>query len=109
MTVTILDDTMSSDRTPHTARRAAADPHSWEVSWLPGRPLDYNSAITAMTLADLAASDHIHAGHRLFPHVESWAAELTLTAPQALTQIASPPTWEEARYGAAPDDPEAGE
>jgi hypothetical protein len=108
MTVTILDDTMSSDRTPHTARRAAADQRSWEVSWLPGRPLDRNSAITAMALADLAASDDVHAGHRLFPNVESWAAELTLTAPQALTHIASPPSWTEAEAHAEPADPEAG-
>jgi hypothetical protein len=67
MTVTILDDSMSSDRTPHTARLATGDRHSWEVSWLPGRHMDRNSAITAMMLADVTGPGDIDAGHRLWP------------------------------------------
>jgi hypothetical protein len=67
MTMTILDDCMSSDRTPHTARLAPGDRHTWEVSWLPGRHMDRNSAITAMVLADMVASDDMKAGHRLWP------------------------------------------
>jgi hypothetical protein len=109
MTVTILEDGMSSDRTPHTARLAPSDSHSWEVSWLPGRHIDRNSAITAMILADMVVSDDMHAGHRLWPHVEGWAAELALTAPEALTQVASPPGWADAGRSGAPDDPEAAE
>ena len=54
MTVTINDTTMTSDQTAHTARLASGRRHLWEVSWLPGRALDRNSAITAMTLAGLA-------------------------------------------------------
>jgi hypothetical protein len=54
------------------------------VSWLPGRLLDRNSAITAMVLADVASTDGVNAGHRLWPHIESWAAELGLTASVAL-------------------------
>ena len=53
MTVTINDTTMTSDQTAHAARLAPDSQHRWEVSWLPGRALDRNSAITAMTLADL--------------------------------------------------------
>jgi hypothetical protein len=34
------------------------------VSWLPGQILDHNSAITAMILADLAAEEDLHQGHR---------------------------------------------
>ena len=52
MTVTIDDTTMTSDQTAHAARLARGGQHLWEVSWLPGRALDRNSAITAMTLAD---------------------------------------------------------
>jgi hypothetical protein len=107
MTLTILDDGMSSDRTPHTARLAPGDRRAWEVSWLPGRHLDRNSAITAMTLAELAGPGDMHAGHRLWPHIEDWAAQLTLTPPEALTRIANPPAWGEARYDAGLDDPEA--
>ncbi|MCW2931809.1 MAG: hypothetical protein JWM19_2771, partial [Actinomycetia bacterium] len=42
-----------------------------------------NEAITAMVLADLAGPDTVHDGHRLWPHVQGWAAELGLTAPDA--------------------------
>ncbi|MCW2931847.1 MAG: hypothetical protein JWM19_2809, partial [Actinomycetia bacterium] len=53
------------------------------MSWLPGQLLDRNEAITAMVLADLAGPDTVHDGHRLWPHVQGWAAELGLTAPDA--------------------------
>ena len=108
MTMTILDDCMSSDRTPHTARLAPGDRHTWEVSWLPGRHMDRNSAITAMVLADLVASDDMKAGHRLWPHVEGWAAELGLTAPDVLDYTARPPGWPRTGKSALPTDPEAG-
>jgi hypothetical protein len=108
VTVTILDDSMSSDRTPHTARRTPADWRTWEVSWLSGRSVDRNSAITAMALADLAASDDVHAGHRLWPHVSAWAAELELTPSEALTQLANAPQWAVADWSGARGDPEAG-
>ena len=55
MTLTINDTTMTSDQTAHTARQASARQHLREVSWLPGKALDRTSAITAMTLAGLAA------------------------------------------------------
>lgn len=109
MTVTILDDSMSSDRTPHTARLAPGDRHSWEVSWLPGRRMNRNSAITAMMLADVTGPGDIDAGHQLWPHVSGWAAELTLTAPEALTQMANPPTWANVGQRDAIADPEAAE
>jgi hypothetical protein len=109
MTVTILDDSMSSGRTPHTARLAPGEGHSWEVSWLPGRQMDRNSAITAMVLADAVAADDMQAGHRLWPHVEGWAAELALTAPDALTQIANQPSWANADRTGELDDLEAAE
>jgi hypothetical protein len=71
--------------------------------------MDRNSAITAMVLADAVAADDMQAGHRLWPHVEGWAAELALTAPDALTQIANQPSWADAAHHAALDDPEATE
>jgi hypothetical protein len=104
MTLTILDGSISSDRTPHTARLGPDDWRAWEVSWLPGRHLDRNGAITAMVLADLTASGDMDAGH--WPHIEAWAAELALTAPEALARAAKPPTRGEAGYSVAPEDPE---
>jgi hypothetical protein len=109
MTLTIGDDSMSSDRTPHAARRAPADTHSWEVSWLPGRHIDRNSAITAMVLADMVASEDMSAGHRLWPHIEGWASELALTAPGALSQIAHSPSWADADRSGTLNDSEAAE
>jgi hypothetical protein len=86
-----IDDTaMSSDRTAHTARHAP-DRNGWEVSWLPGQTLDRNSAITAMILADTAAEENLHEEHRLWPHIQSWAGELGLTAPDAIARTSQPP------------------
>jgi len=90
VTLTINDSSMSSDRTAHTARHAP-DRNGWEVSWLPGRTLDRNTAITAMTLADTAAEPGLHEGHRLWPHIQSSAQEHGLTAPDAIAQAATPP------------------
>ena len=74
MTLTINDTTMTSDQTAHTARQAA-DRNGWEVSWLPGQTLDRNTAITAMILADTTAEPGLGEGHRLWPHMQSWAGE----------------------------------
>jgi hypothetical protein len=91
MTLTINDTTMTSDQTPHTARLAPCRPHQWEVSWLPGQILDRNTTITAMILADTAAQADLHEGHRLWPHIQGWAAELGLTGPDAIAQVSQPP------------------
>ena len=91
MTLRIDDTAMSSDRTAHTARYAA-DRNGWEVSWLPGQTLDRNTAITAMILADTTAEPGLREGHRLGPFVQGWAAELGLTAPDAIAKTSQPPS-----------------
>ena len=91
MTLTINDITITSDQNPHTARLAPGCPHIWQASWLPGEVLDRNSAITAMILADIAGKGDLHQGHRLWPHIESWAAELGLTGPDAIARASQPP------------------
>jgi hypothetical protein len=91
MTLTINDATMTSDRTAHTARQAPGLQHEWEVSWLPGQTLDRNTAITAMILADHASEEHLDKGHRLWPHIQGWAEELGLTAPDAVARATQPP------------------
>jgi hypothetical protein len=90
MNLTFTDDTISGDSTRHTARLATGHQHAWEVSWLPGRLLDRNSAITAMVLAEVVGTRVPQAGDRYWPHIEGWAAELGLTAPDALTRISQP-------------------
>ena len=110
MTLTINDTTMTSDQTAHTARQAPSG-HGWEVSWLPGQLLDRNAAITAMTLADTAAERDLHEGHRLWPHIQGWAAELGLTGHDAVARASQPPgdiRSQQKQDGERPD-PEAAE
>jgi hypothetical protein len=107
MTLTILDDVISSDRTAHSARVLPGPTRLWEVSWLSGRSLDRNAAITAMVLADVTGSGDMHPGHRLWIHVEGWAAELGLTAPDVLTRTTRAPSRSDAGMNALPSDPGA--
>ena len=110
MTVTINDTTMTSDQTEHTARQASGSQHLWEVSWLPGRALDRNSAITAMTLADVTGGHDLDERHHMWPFIESWAAELGLTGPDAINRASQPRSQRQQhdRERERPD-PEAGQ
>jgi hypothetical protein len=110
MTLILNDTTMTSDQTAHTARLAPGSQHLWEVSWLPGRALDRNSAITAMTIADLTSEPGLNEHHQLWPFIQGWAAELGLTGSDAInraTQSASP----RQQHGPESErpDPEAGQ
>ena len=91
MTLTINDTTMTSDQTTHVARQASGPQRGWEVTWLPGQILDRNTAITAMTLADVAGEPDLGEGHRLWPAVQSWSAELGLSETDAITRASQPP------------------
>ena len=91
MTLTITDTTMTSDQSAHTARHAP-DRNGWEVSWFPGQIVDRNTAITAMTLAGTTAEPDLDEGHRLWPHIQGWAEELGLTAPDAIARASQPPS-----------------
>src|SRR5690348_17137621 len=106
MSLTIGDDTMTSDQSPHTARQAPGHRHDWEVTWLPGQILDRDTAITAMILADIAATGDIHPEHRLWPAVQSWSAELGLTGPDAINQASQLPSA--ATRQPEPPGPQAG-
>jgi hypothetical protein len=92
MPVTIHDRTMTSDRTPHAARR-----------------LTRNEAITAMTLAEACGTTAPPERNRLWPHIRGWTGELGITADHAITRIAALPAWT-ATAGTEPGrpDPEAG-
>ena len=105
MTLTIHDTLMTSDQTAHSARHAPSQ-HGWEVSWLPGQTLDRNAAITAMVLADITAEPDVREGHRLWPHIQGWAAELGLTAPDVIAKASQPPggiTRQHEQAGRQPD------
>ncbi len=91
MALTIDDTIMTSDQSAHTARQVPGHRHGWEVSWLPGRIVDRDTAITAMILADIAATGDIRPDHRLWPAFQSWSAELGLTGRDAIAQASQPP------------------
>jgi hypothetical protein len=73
----ITDDLMTSDQTRHSAQwrpaAAANGRGAWVCTRIPARLLDRNSAITAMSLAELEA-----AGDAGGPLGDCWRAELCL-------------------------------
>jgi hypothetical protein len=90
MPLTVTDDLITSDRAAHTARPIPGHPDAWQVTWLPGQMISRSGAVTAMVLADAASGD-LPPGHRLWPHISGWAAELSLTAPLAIALASEPP------------------
>ena len=86
MDIKITDEAMTSDTTRHSAR---ADGDGWAVTWLPGRVLTRNQAITAMVLAETVAggiSDHTD---KRWLFIEGWANELGMTGTDAVGKISS--------------------
>jgi hypothetical protein len=106
MGLTSLPDGITSDGTTHTARPAADIKYLWEASWLPGRRVTRDDAVTAMPLADLVGPD-TNSGHRLWARMEAGVRELGVSAPEALDRLAVPPRWAAAPKHAVLDDPEA--
>jgi hypothetical protein len=106
MTLKITGTTMTGDQTAHTARRASGREYGWEVSWLPGQMLDGDTAVTAMLLADVAGRGDLPAGHRLWPHIHGWAAELGLTGPDAIARAAQPPPGTDRQHEPASPQPD---
>ena len=110
MTLTSSGTAMTSDQSAHTARLAPGSQHLWEVSWLPCRALDRTSAMNAMIVADLGSDADLNERHRLWPFIQSWAAELGLTASDAISRASQPgtPRQRHDRESERPD-PEAGQ
>ena len=106
MTLTINDTIMTSDQTTHVARQAPGPQRGWEVSWLPGQIMDRNTAITAMILADIVGELDLDESHRLWPHIQGWAAELGLTGPDAIARASQPPRGIDPQQERASGQPE---
>ncbi len=95
--LTITDTEMASDVTRHTAAvlpgvTVEGGPTAWGVTWLPGRALTRSQAVTAMTIAEVVAEhgtrgDPLVPGHRLWAHLEGWAAELGIDGPQTAVEL----------------------
>jgi hypothetical protein len=92
MATRITDAAMTSDQTPHSAQ--AAPGGGWTVTWLPGRTLTRDQAITAMTIAEVVATragDLADTANRLWLHIDGWAAELGITGPEAVAKSSLSP------------------
>lgn len=79
MTLSITPTLITSDLTDHQAAKVTRY-GTWFCTWLPTRRLDYNSAITAMTIAE-EVSLHIGANVDL---IVSLAHELDLLGYEAV-------------------------
>ena len=85
MTIT----TITSNQNYDVARQAPGR-RGWEVSRLLGPVPDRG---TVMLLASTAGERDLPEGHRVWPRIPGWTAELGLTAPDAITRISEPPEW----------------
>lgn len=76
---------MTSDLTEHIARCVGGD--RWVVSWLPGRTLSGQQAVTAMTIA--SSIDDREPSDVEWATLDAMALELGLTGREAVGMIAS--------------------
>jgi hypothetical protein len=72
-----ITDTRITSTLPDCDDVAVRGPAGWSVSWLPGRVLDRDQAITAMVLAEVYTLNP-PPEHKLWRHVDGWRAELGL-------------------------------
>ncbi|GGM75768.1 hypothetical protein GCM10012275_53100 [Longimycelium tulufanense] len=85
MSVRTAADRMTSDRTRHIAHRTGA--RTWRLSWLPDREVPAGHAITGLLLAEKVARDKLTPQGRHSALIMDWAADLGLTAEEAITRI----------------------
>jgi hypothetical protein len=94
-TTTITSEHITSDVTTHEAWRLDCDGDLWEVTWLPGRVLNRNEAITAVTFAETVASvpaeSDLRPGLPVWAVLNAWACELGMTARAALAHLETSP------------------
>src|SRR5258706_13338291 len=87
---TITETLMTSDTTHHWAARDTFEYGWWWVTWMPQHQFcDRNQAITAMIIAEFAVLG-VEPGHRLWPHMVNFAAELGMSGEQALALAKTP-------------------
>jgi hypothetical protein len=92
--IRITDTSISSPDTPHTA---TATRGSWRVSWLPGRALSRNQAITAMLIATIVGDRGMGlSDDPIWLQLDKWAGELGLSGPDAVVWASEPPGAHEA-------------
>lgn len=86
MGVEISGQGMRSTTSGHTAKRLTSG--GWVLSWLPGRVLTRNQAVSGLLLAD-TAGDGLEPGDSRWPALDSWARELDLSGPEAVVRVST--------------------
>jgi hypothetical protein len=79
MALTARGGLITSNRTRHSARLIGNSLINWEVSFLPGRVMNYDDARTAMTIADLAGPERWHPDLQDWTDRQRWADKLGIT------------------------------
>ncbi len=81
--ITIDEDRIVSDSTPHYATQATED--WWILSWLPGRVVNQNQALVGVLLSEELTAD----GHDATLHgwLDVWAHELGMTGAAVTTAV----------------------
>ena len=97
---------ITSDRTPHSARLVNGTMSDWEVSYLPGRRMDYYDAHTAMTIADLAGREHTHEELRTWARWEALGDTIRMSAADVIEHLGCRPAWAAGEKGAYEHDRE---
>jgi hypothetical protein len=85
--MTVTDQKIVSSATVHRAHRFGA---GWRVSWLPGRPLTREQAISAMRAAETVAtmvSEEAKCDHPLWSLLDSVSADLGLSGPEVMVRV----------------------
>lgn len=88
---TITNTEMTSTSTRHTARSVT---NGWVVTWLPGRVLTREQAVTAMTIAEMVterADILADPSAKLWWHMNGWAGELGITGAFAVAEASLSP------------------
>jgi hypothetical protein len=84
----IANDLITSDRTPHTAKRLAGHQHLFQVSWMPLYPVGRNAAIAAMTIADEVGDGDQPVNITL---IDKLAAHIGMPGASAIARVMEPP------------------
>lgn len=88
MTLRITGTEMASEQTAETAILVDG---GWSVSWLPGRVLTRNQAITALTVAEEMTFYAADREPYQYEFIRDHAAELGLTAGEAIDMLSLTP------------------
>lgn len=85
MSLTITEGLMQSDLTDHSAVKVDGE---WRVSWLPGKTLDRNQALTAMTIAEeVSRAAQVNTNVANMGLIASLARELDLLCVEAVQMV----------------------